>query len=299
MALDKFDRQLRLILLLTSNRKYTIDDLTALLDMSWRTIYRYLKALRSLGFVVTCTNGIYSLDHTSPYFRQISDAVAFTEEEAMTLKRILQGLSHKTPEVVFLLRKLSRIYEADALEIMPEDDLYARNYQVLYQAVKEGRQVMLKGYSSGHSRQTTDRWVEPYMFMSNNSQVRCYELKSGLNKTFNISRIQGVELLPLFWENASLHRTMFTDVFHFSGEERIEIQLRLSRLACNLLREEFIVHPKSLIQEDEDHWLYSDWVCSYVGVGRFVLGLPTEVEILQDEGLKSYIKEQIKHYTLD
>ena len=158
-------------------------------------------------------------------------------------------------------------------------------------------QVMLKGYSSGHSRQTTDRWVEPYMFMSNNSQVRCYELKSGLNKTFNISRIQGVELLPLFWEKASLHRTMFTDVFHFSGEERI-LNAKTADKKKKYIKVQ-LENTSTPFQEDEDHWLYSDWVCSYVGVGRFVLGLPTEVEILQDEGLKSYIKEQIKHYTLD
>lgn len=299
MALDKFERQLRLMLLLTSNRKYTIEDLTEKLEMSWRTIYRYLQLFREFGFVVTCRDGCYSLDKSSPYFRQISDYISFSEEEAMTMKRVLQGIGHKSPEVIYLLQKLSHIYDVGALEIMHEDELFARNYQLLYQAIKEGRQVLLKGYSSGHSRQTTDRLVEPYAFISNNSQIRCFEIESEMNKTFNISRVQQVEILPTLWKFMNKHRMLYTDCFHFSGEEVIQIELKLSRLACHLLREEFIVRPETLQQLDEEHWIYKDGVCSYVGVGRFILGLPGEIEVIGDEGLKTYLHERVRQYSED
>ena len=40
MELDKFDRQLRLLLMLTQNRNLTVDDVSRQLSMSRRSIYR-------------------------------------------------------------------------------------------------------------------------------------------------------------------------------------------------------------------------------------------------------------------
>ena len=42
MELHKFERQLRLMMLLTQNRKYTLEELGKRLDMSSRNVYRYI-----------------------------------------------------------------------------------------------------------------------------------------------------------------------------------------------------------------------------------------------------------------
>ena len=52
--------------------------------------------------------------------------------------------------------------------------------------------VILRNYSSPHSNTTSNRIVEPFMFMNNNNDIRCYEIASGQNKTFKISRIESV-----------------------------------------------------------------------------------------------------------
>lgn len=293
MALDTFDRQLRLMMLLTGNRHYSLDDLKSELKLSERSLFRYLQLFKDFGFIVSRRNGLYSLDKESPYFRQLAENISFTEEEVITLKRLLQGARYQSPEVVFLLKKLSRVYDAGAVEIIPEDEIYVQNYRRLYQAVKEGRQVILKDYSSGHSRQCSDRWVEPYAFISNNTMVRCFEIRTAQNKSFAISRVGEVEVLPISWEFQTKHTMVYTDAFRFSGEIRYPIRLRLNRLAMNLLREEFAISSDTLSPDDDEHWLYTDQVCSYVGVGRFILGLPGDVEVLENDELKAYLRQQI------
>ena len=52
MELHKFERQLRLMMLLTQNRNYTLEELGERLDMSTRNVYRYVEAFKMAGFVV-------------------------------------------------------------------------------------------------------------------------------------------------------------------------------------------------------------------------------------------------------
>lgn len=86
MDLQKFERQLRLMMLLTQNTRYTVQDLAEQLEMTTRSIYRYLDAFKMAGFVVEKKGNCYRLDKSSPYFKNISELVHFTEEEALLLK---------------------------------------------------------------------------------------------------------------------------------------------------------------------------------------------------------------------
>lgn len=296
MALSKLERQLQMIILLTQNKNYDVNALVEQLGMSWRSIYRYLEEFRNLGFVVECKHGIYRLDKSSPYFNKITELIHFTENEAMTLKKILESHSHPSPEINYLLRKLSRIYDFEVIPSQESDERFSKNYKALYSAIKEGRQVVLHNYSSAHSRTTSNRKVEPFALLAGNTEIRCFELESGMNKTFKISRIENVEVLDSVWEFSTLHRNVYTDAFHFSGTELIPIRLRLKRLACHLLREEYLVSSNEIEQESEETWIYSTHVCSYIGVGRFVMGLLNEIEIIEDAGLKDYIQKQIEIY---
>lgn len=53
MDQPKIERMLRLMRLLASNTNYTIDELAEKLDMSYRTIYRYIDTFKSSGFAVS------------------------------------------------------------------------------------------------------------------------------------------------------------------------------------------------------------------------------------------------------
>lgn len=69
MELDKFARQLRLMELLTHNYQYSIEEVSEKLKMSKRSIYRYIDAFKSMGFVVRKSGSKYRLDHSSPFFK--------------------------------------------------------------------------------------------------------------------------------------------------------------------------------------------------------------------------------------
>ena len=134
--------------------------------------------------------------------------------------------------------------------------------------------------------------------MNGNNEVRCYEPASGMNKTFKIARIQQVELLSENWQHEADHRKMFTDLFMFSGEERLPVQLRMGTLAHNLMLEEYPLSSNHFTQEDDKHWLLTLDVCSYAGIGRFVLGLFEDIEVLGSPEFIKYLQEKIKGYQI-
>lgn len=109
-------------------------------------------------------------------------------------------------------------------------------------------------------------------------------------KTFKVSRIKSVEVMDVFWVNQAKHRDLFTDIFMFSGDEKLPVKLRLGQLAYNLLLEEYPQSQPFLAPEkDGKHWIFKAEVASYLGIGRFVLGLFQDVEVLQDQRFKQYV----------
>ena len=75
MDQPKIERLLRLMMMLTAN-KYTIEQLSNKLDMSPRTIYRYIDTFRNAGFLIKKnSDGRFRLDRESKYFKEISGAL--------------------------------------------------------------------------------------------------------------------------------------------------------------------------------------------------------------------------------
>lgn len=297
MELGIFERQLRLMVLLTQNREYTMDELCRKLDLSRRTLYRYLELFRDTGFEVVKQGNVYRLDKSSPFFKEITQLVHFTEDEALALRHVLDMASDADVQVRHLRHKLERIYDFGILNAMEADPVQAGNLQRLYEAVKLHRQVLLHDYSSSHSNRVDDRAVEPYCFLENHAAVRCYELRSGQNKTFKVSRIGRVEVLDLLWSHEEQHARVYTDLFRFSGEERLPVVLRLGRLSCNLLKEEYPQAARQLRPDGDGRWLLSTEVCSFQGVARFVLGLYEDIEVLESPGFKVFLQEKIEGLT--
>ena len=115
MELVKFERQLRLMMMLTQNRNHTLEDLGKMLGMSPRSVYRYLEAFKMAGFVVRKTDKCYYLDKSSPYFKDITSLVHFTEEEAYVLKRAIESLDGGSAMKQNLKKKLYNLYDYNIL----------------------------------------------------------------------------------------------------------------------------------------------------------------------------------------
>ncbi len=88
-------------------------------------------------------------------------------------------------------------------------------------------------------------------------------------------------------------RTMFEAI---EGERIVSttrVALRLGVLAKSVLLDEYPQAERRLTQEDDSHWLWEDEFCSMKGVGRFVMGLLEDIEIVDAPELEDYIREQI------
>ena len=298
MRLDKFDRQLRLMILLTQNREYTLDEICDRLEISRRNLYYYIEGFKENGFIVEKKGQVYRLDKSSPFFKNITELVHFTEDEAVVLRQVLSSASNMSVQIRNLKNKLDRLYDFDILSNVDVNKQTAKNIGVIYEAIKEHRQVKVCNYSSPHSDTTSDRIVEPFLFLNGNQDVRCYELRSGMNKSFKVSRMDDVQLLDLLWSNESKHKQVYTDLFQFSGEERFLVKLRLGRLSYNILKEEYPKSEKYISQESDEYWIFSTDVCSYKGIGRFVLGLFEDIQVVESVEFREYLKEKIARMTL-
>lgn len=294
MRNSNLDRELSLMLLMTENRSYTVSQMCERIGISPRTLYYYIEFFRNYGFIVEKHGRCYSLDKDSPFFSKLFKTVRFTEDEAIAMRRILDRADDSSIQVRHLRAKLDTLYDLDILTDTAMSERAAQNISALYGAIKMRKAVVLHRYSSPHSNSVAGRVVEPFHFLDGNNEVRCYEISSAMNKTFKVSRMESVEILDDDWRYEDRHRRLYTDIFMFSAEQTATVELRLGRLSHNLLLEEYpAAAPCVTPCGDGQHWHLRLDVCSYAGIGRFVLGLSGDITVLSDDGFRRYLRGKV------
>lgn len=295
MDQPKVERLLRLMKLMTGNVNYTVNDLAERLGTTYRSIYRYIETFKDAGFVVhKLDGGVYKLGKESPYFKDISQLVHFTDEEAHIVNRLIDGLDDTNMLKQNLRKKLTSVYNCTAVANCIVKGANAQNVNHLVEAISEHRQVVLKGYASSHTGVVRDRVVEPFGFTTNYVQVWCYEPESGMNKLFKTARIGSVEILSEEWQHAEDHNRGYIDIFRMTGFELQRVKLELGMLARNLLVEEYPLAERDIKPLGDGRWLLDTEVCNYVGVGRFVMGLMDDIRIVGSPEFEAYIAENAR-----
>ena len=293
MDQPKIERLLRLMKMLTANNRYTIDDLAEKLETSPRTIYRYIDTFREAGFVVKKSGNYIKLDKQSPYFKDISQLVHFTDEEAHILKSAIESIDENNIIKQNLKSKLYSVYDYKILAECVTKGSNAKNVNNIVEAMENRKQIILKDYKSANSNHISDRIIEPYEFTTNYIQVWGYEVETGVNKIYKISRISEVQILDNDWEFADKHRTAYMDIFRFSSFEQYPVKLQLGLRAASLLIEEYPLAEKYLNKKSESEYILDINVCSFEGVGRFVLGLLDDIKVLHSPEFISFLKSRI------
>ena len=293
MDQPKLERLLRLMKMLTANTEYTIDDLAERLMMSRRTVYRYIDTFREAGFVIKKSGEHIRLDKESPHFKDISQLIHFTEEEAVILKSAIENIDDDNLLKQNLKRKLYSVYDNRTLADTIVKGRLSGIVHNLVGAIAEKRQVVLQAYRSARGAAVRDRRVEPFAFTTNYVNIWCYDTEDGLCKLFKTSRIGAVLPLGDEWAHEAEHREGFMDVFRMNGHDRHRIRLRLGMLAHNLLVEEYPLAERDLAPDGESHWLETE-VAGFAGVARFVAGLLDDVEIVDSPELKRYVADYFR-----
>ena len=294
MEQPKIERVLRLMKMMTGNTNYTVEDMAERLGISYRSVYRYIETFKDSGFVVQRKDGgIYKLGKDSRYFKEISQLIHFTDEEAHIVNQLIDGLDNTNMLKQNLRKKLTAVYNCTSLADSVVEGKNAINVNRVIEAINDQKQVILRSYASSHTGVVRDRLAEPFGFTTNYVQIWCYEPESGLNKLFNTARVGSVEVLNDDWKFADKHHEGYIDIFRITGFEQKRVQLELGVMAHNLLVEEYPLATRDLKQIDSSHWLLDTMVCDYVGIGRFVMGLSEDIKILTPE-FDEYIKATVE-----
>ena len=294
MDQPKIERLLRLIKMMSGHENYTIDQLAEKLGTSYRSIYRYIDTFKECGFVVLkLRSNVYKLGKMPKSHLDLKNLIYFSEEEAYILNSMIDGLNVNNVLKDTLKKKLSAVYSSIGNIDYVENREAAEHIEGLGKAIREKKRVILKGYESSHSNEISDRFIEPFEFTTNCIDVWGYDIEKQENRVFKISRIDRVSILEDDWTNESKHQKSKTDCFRISGFTQTPVKLELSMMAKNLLLEEFPLAEKDLKLLD-NKWILDTMVSGMEGIGRFVIGLASEILIIDSPALDLYIKKYIE-----
>ena len=300
MDQPKLARLLHLMTLMAGNVNYSVRELASAMHTSYRSIYRYIDTLRDCGFLVEKVHGsIYKLVKSPRQYPDFRKLAYFTEEEAQIIGSLIDELDDTNNLKAGLKRKLVSIYDVTNIKKFTNKKGTAVIIANLNKAITEKRKVVLKAYQSGSGTER-DRIVEPFALTFNHIDIWAYDLEDGVNKVFKISRIREVEVLDEDWTETKSHKRGYTDCFRMSGYRKFHVKLKMGNLSKNLLVEEYPMSEKH-IRRYGDKWIFEDDVTCMQGIGRFVIGLADDIQILKGEELKEYVgkftEENLQHYT--
>lgn len=298
MDQPKIERMLRLMKMMAGNRNYTIDELAEKLGTSYRSIYRYIDTFKDCGFVVNkVRSNVYKLGKLPKSYVELKNLIYFSEEEAYVVNGLINSLDATNMLKANLKKKLSAVYDSTSIVKYVQKSEVAEHIEQLGEAIRTKKKVILKAYESAHSQEVADRFIEPFELTTNCIDVWGFDLEKQENRVFKISRIGKVCLLQDSWSNEESHQTSKTDCFRISGFTQTPIKLELSLMAKNLLIEEYPLAEIDLRHED-DKWILETNVSGMEGVGRFVIGLASDVRVIDSPELKAYIKTFVSNHLI-
>lgn len=284
---------LEILMLLSGNFGYTINEIAEKFQTTSRTIYRYIDTFKEVGFKVIKQNGFFRIDKKDSKFRDLSELIHFTKEEAILLSRAIHLISDENKFKSDLYEKLYYLFDKESIVNNLITREHSDNALKLKKAVSSGETVLLKNYSSSNSKTQKDRTVEPFEFTSIYDSVWAYDLEDKQCKTFKIARIGEVFFTGENQKFTEFHIKKDIDVFRFCGTERINISFNMTQTAYNLLIEEYPLSEKYINVKNSNNFLFNGWVTSFIGVSRFLLGLMDEVSINTPDSLRKYLNSKI------
>jgi len=292
----KIERIIKLLLLLSGSFGYSLKEIADRLEISQRTVYRYIETFRNTGLVIEKNiEGYWKLERNNPHNKDLHDLLQFSEEESFILQKAIHSIDDNNALKSSLISKLYSLYDSkrviDTIIKKENSEIIA----TLSKAITEKKQVEIAGYKSANSSTVSDRTVEPIKFTTNFISVWCYEPAQKATRLFKTARIDNVKILKKQWEHEDNHKPGYIDCFRISTGNKIRVKVEMSMRARNLLIEEYPLSEKDITPIGNNKFIFDSYVCNFMGIGRFVLGLMDEVEVIEPEDLKKYLNDKIKN----
>jgi len=178
-------------------------------------------------------------------------------------------------------------------KMMSDFEVIRKKTRILSEAIAEKKIVLVKDYA-GHA---VPRTIEPVNFVARGESIWCFEHESMLNKQLRINRIGDIELLDKGWKYEDLHKKGETDIFKWSGTERIRIRLDMRPKAKRDLLERFpdaaYLSSSELYPLSDGVWRLDTTVTTLKPVIRFYAGWLSEIDIVDTPALQDAFDEYI------
>ena len=297
---QKLGRLLDVLMYLSSGIRRSVSELSERFEISERTVFRYIQTFRDAGFIISKPrNGLYQIDKDSPYFREISELLHFSKEEASILQRAIHSISDENLLKQKLVAKLYALYDFDRVADTIVNQEYSENIHQLMRAIREKRKVTLKDYLSANSNEAKDRLVEPFEFTTNYVSTWAYDTEDGICKTFKNTRVASIVVLDEPASHTNEHVTLPMDVFRISAPEQVWVTLEMSIRAAELLKEEYPLSEAYVGEVEGGCYQFHAPVSGFDGVGRFIMGLASEIRIIEPQELKNFIQNKANNILTD
>jgi len=294
IAQQRILRVFKLLRLLKQKPYRTIPQLAQILEVDAKTIKRYIDLLEEIGYCIDTkrdTKGCFLFeDMESPIPEQ---PTVFNEDETAMLKQFIE-MSSLEPD---LKKQLAyKMYVNSTLSEIPQNLInlhQAKIAAVIRDAIEAEKQIKLLSYYSANSNTTSDRIVEPLTLTT--QYFEAYEPQSKKVKKFKFERVEKIKILDK--KRTYKGEGLQEDIFKMSGTTQIAVKLKLQAQAYFLLIEEFPA-AKPFTSFHAGEYFFEGFVLDFRGIGRFILGLPGRVEVIEPVGLREYVLEKVKLFQL-
>lgn len=263
--------------------------------ISVRTFERYIEVLKDIGFQIVVEKGRFKMAGKSRFNIDHNDLIVFSTEEAGVIRDALINSGIRSPIKRDILVKLFALTDLYEISNSLSKNKVSRNINEIRRAIKDSRQVILKGYLSLNSDTQRNRLVEPIKFIHYFRYLAAFDVESLEVKHFKTDRFERAEILNQECKYRDRHILGDYDPFGMKGNRRLEIELLLSTRAAQLLREEFPGIEKDIIQDGNQCKLQTT-VYALEGIGRFAMGLADEIEVIKPQRLIDYLEKKVKKF---
>lgn len=198
--MSKLSNAITMIELLNSGKKYSIDELSNILEVTPRMVRIYKEEIEKSGIYIDTIRGPYG-----GYVLNKSIRIPTRKFNSNDVK-LLSNLIEKTKDIdeqkklEILKDKIRGIYQGSKVEQKESNVLNNEKYNVLSRAIKQRKKVEILYYSYNKGENT--RIIHPYDMFLTEREWGCaaYCEKRKDMRHFELDRIRKIKLLDKFYE---------------------------------------------------------------------------------------------------
>ena len=295
---DKFRRMLEILMLLSNTHGASVPNLAKRFNISPRSVYRYIKTFKDVGFAVKKQGKRYKVETEDAEFEDISELLFFSEEESYMLSEVIHNLDEEPQKKQRLKEKLTALFNSSMIAANLVSKREVKKIKDLFTAVDEKIQVVLKNYRYSGALEVQDIVVEPFKLTEDLKHLWAFNITSKENILYKISRISSIETKSTPWQHENEHQAGFTDVFNsydFSQQRRVVFEL--DQDALHELQEKYPLAVQKTKRIHTEKSKFDGKVANFEGVGKFVLSMADHISVISPKEFKRYLKSKVRRIT--